>query len=114
LNGLIVVIAELFCVTDKRKSYTNPISTNTCTILYFMYAYITIGAWGGVVVKALVPGSIPGHWGFFPGHQTVLKMSTRIFLGVKTAGDDLTTFMCRVSRSSGALAYQKPQRPLGL
>jgi len=36
-----------------------------------------------------------GHWGFFPGHQTVscalgstqpLKMSTRIFLGVKTAG----------------------------
>ena len=39
-------------------------------------------------------GSIPGHWGFFPGHQTVpctlgstqpLKMSTRIFLGVKTA-----------------------------
>ena len=39
--------------------------------------------------------SIPGHWGFFPGHQTVpcalgstqpLKTSTRIFLGVKTAG----------------------------
>jgi hypothetical protein len=37
----------------------------------------------------------PGYWGFFPGHQTVpcalgstqpLKMSTRIFLGVKTAG----------------------------
>ena len=42
-----------------------------------------------------VPGSIPGHWRFFPGHQTVpcvlgltqpLKMSTRIFLGVRTAG----------------------------
>jgi len=42
-----------------------------------------------------IPGSIPGHWRFFPGHQTVpcalgstqpLKMSTRIFLGVKTAG----------------------------
>ena len=42
-----------------------------------------------------VPGSIPSHWGFFLGHQTVpcalgstqpLKMSTRIFLGVKTAG----------------------------
>jgi hypothetical protein len=39
--------------------------------------------------------SIPGHWGYFPGHQTgpcalgstrPLKMSTRIFLGVKTAG----------------------------
>jgi hypothetical protein len=74
------------------------------------------------VVKALhsIPGSIPGHWGFFPGHQTVpcvleltqpLKMSTRIFLGVKTAGakgEDLTTFMCRVSRNSGALTYQKP------
>ena len=48
------------------------------------------------MVKALrVPGSIPGHSGFFPGHQRVpyalgstqpLKMSTRIFLGVKTAG----------------------------
>jgi hypothetical protein len=71
------------------------------------------------------PESIPCHWGFFPGHQTVscalgspqpLKMSTRIFLGVRTAGavDDLTTFMCRVSRNSGALTYQKPQRPLGL
>jgi hypothetical protein len=42
-----------------------------------------------------VPGLIPGHWGFFPGHQAVpcalgltqpLKMSTRIFLGVKMAG----------------------------
>jgi hypothetical protein len=42
-----------------------------------------------------VPGSIPGHWEFFSGHQTVpcalgltqpLKMSTRIFLGVKTDG----------------------------
>jgi len=29
-------------------------------------------------------------------------------------GDDLTTFMRRVSRNSGALTYQKPQRPLGL
>jgi len=31
------------------------------------------GAWGGAVVKALhyqSEGSIPGHWGFFPGHQT--------------------------------------------
>jgi len=55
-----------------------------------------INARGGVVFKALrYPGSIPGHWGFFPGHQTVpcalgstqpLKMSTWIFLGVKTAG----------------------------
>ena len=56
------------------------------------------GAWGGVVVSATsrrVPESIPGQWGFFPEHQTVpcalgstqhLKMSTRIFLGVKTAG----------------------------
>jgi hypothetical protein len=43
----------------------------------------------------MVPGSIPCHWRFFPGHQTVpctlgstqpLKMSTRIFLEVKTAG----------------------------
>ena len=29
-------------------------------------------------------------------------------------GENLTTFMCRVSRNSGALTYQKPQRPLGL
>jgi len=27
-------------------------------------------------------------------------------------GDDLTTFMCRVSRNSGALTYQKPTRPV--
>jgi hypothetical protein len=48
-----------------------------------------------VYKSQLVPGSIPGHWGFFPEHQTVpcvlgstqpLKMSTRILLGVKTAG----------------------------
>jgi hypothetical protein len=54
------------------------------------------GAWSGVVVTSRrVPGSITGHWEFFPSHQTVpcalgstqpLKMSTRIFLGVKTAG----------------------------
>ena len=36
----------------------------------------TLGAWGGVVLRHCatsrrVPGSIPGHWGFFPGHQTV-------------------------------------------
>ena len=42
-----------------------------------------------------VPGSIPGHWGFFSWRQAVpcalgstqpLKMSTRIFPGIKTAG----------------------------
>ena len=61
-------------------------------------AVYTDGAWGGVVVKATsrrVPGSIPGHWGFFsgasdssmcPGVDSASKMSTRIFLGVKTAG----------------------------
>jgi len=66
--------------------------------IQFTTLHLYLGAWGGVVVKATsrrVPGSIPGHWGFFPGHQTVpcalgstqpLKMSTRIFLGVKTAG----------------------------
>jgi len=39
----------------------------------FFQPYTEVGAWGGVVVKALgtVPGLIPGHWGFFPGHQTV-------------------------------------------
>jgi len=31
-------------------------------------------------------------------------MSTKIFLGVKT-----TTFMCRVSKNSGALTHQNPK-----
>ena len=72
------------------------------------------------------PGIDSQSPGFFPGHQTVpcalgstqpLKMSTRIFLGETRPvrkGDDLTTFMFRVSRNSGALTYQKPQRPLGV
>jgi len=47
------------------------------------------------ILKNIFIDSIPGHWGLFPGHQTVLcvlgstqplKMSNRIFLGVKTAG----------------------------
>ena len=57
----------------------------------FIYIYIYIY----IYICRRVLGSIPGHWGFFPGHPTVpcalgstqpLKMSTRIFLGVKTAG----------------------------
>ena len=53
---------------------------------------------GHCATSRRVPGSIPGHWGFFPGHHTVpcvlgstqpLKMSTRIFLVRK--GDDRTT-----------------------
>jgi hypothetical protein len=60
-----------------------------------------------------VPESIPGHWGFFLVHHTVpcvlgsnqpLKMINRIFLVRK--GDDLTTFLCVVSRNSTALTYQ--------
>jgi hypothetical protein len=46
------------------------------------------------------------------GSTQLLKKRTRIFLGVKTAGDkgdDLTTFMCRVSRNSGSLTYQNPK-----
>jgi hypothetical protein len=36
----------------------------------------TLGAWGGLVLRHCstsrrVPGSIPGHWVFFSGHQTV-------------------------------------------
>ena len=51
--------------------------------------------WGLGWRSRRVPGSIPGHWVFFPGDQTVpcalgstqpLKVSTRIFLGVNTAG----------------------------
>jgi len=71
-----------------------------------------------------VPESIPGHWGFFPGSDSSMcpgvdsasKNEYQDIPGVKTVrkGDDLTTFMCRVSINSGALTYQKPQRPLGL
>jgi hypothetical protein len=66
------------------------------------YNIIALGVWGSVVVKALRyksmgPGIDPRwfHWGFSPGASTVpcalgstqpLKMSTRIFLGVQTAG----------------------------
>jgi hypothetical protein len=53
------------------------------------------GAWCGIVVKSEGPGIDPRSLGIFAGLQTVpcalgstrpLKMSTRIFLGVKTAG----------------------------
>ena len=49
-----------------------------------------------------------------PGSTQPLKMSTRIFLGLKAAGDDLTTFMCRVSRNLGALTSWTPPGHVGL
>jgi len=79
------------------------------------------GALGGVVVKALRyysegPGIDPRSLGIFSGalgssirhgvDSASKKMSSRIFLGVKTAG---ATFMCRVSRNFGALTYQNPK-----
>jgi hypothetical protein len=83
--------------------YTSNLHVRYMLVYYFVSFILRIltlcsGAWDGVVVHCAtsrrVPGSIPGHWGFFLGHQTVpcalgstqpLKMSTRIFLGVKTA-----------------------------
>ena len=73
-------------------------------IYKYIYIYIYICIYNQTVPCAL-------------GSTQPLKMSTRIFLGVKTAvrkGDSLTNFMCRVSRNSGALTYPKPQGPLGL
>jgi hypothetical protein len=84
----------------------------------FVTLHLTTGAWGGVVVKELrycrrVPGSIPSHWGFFsgaldssmcPGFDSASKNEYQDILG---AGDDLTTFMCRVSRNL-------PETPKGL
>ena len=52
-----------------------------------------------------------------PGVDSASKNEYRTFLGVKAAGakgDDLTTFVCRVSRNLGALAQQKPLGPIGL
>ena len=62
---------------------------------YFLFMGPRVAQWlRHCATSWRVPGLIPGHWGFFLGHQTVpyalgsiqpLKMSTRIFLGVKTA-----------------------------
>jgi hypothetical protein len=87
--------------------------TNTCqvspyTYIYiYIYMYICIYIYSNRLTKIIrnickwvkncphfryMSGSIPGVWGFFPGHQTVpralestrpLKMSTRLFLGFK-------------------------------
>jgi hypothetical protein len=51
-----------------------------------------------------------------PGSTQPFEMSTRIFLGVKTAGraDNLTTLMCRLSRNPVALNSRTPQGHVGL
>jgi hypothetical protein len=52
-----------------------------------------------------------------PGSTQPLEMSTRIFLGVIAAtgmADNLTTFMCRLSRNLGALTSRTPQGHVGL
>ena len=76
------------------------------------------GAWGGVVVKALRyqsedPGIDPRSLVIFSGAS-----DSSMCPGVDSASkhrdipggkDDLTIFMCRVSRNSGALTYQNPK-----
>jgi hypothetical protein len=50
-----------------------------------------------------------------PGSTQPFEISTRIFLGVKTAGaDNLTTLMCRLSRNPVALTPRTPEGHLGL
>ena len=62
-----------------------------------VYVRVSLTPWGSVVVKSEGPGIDPRscHWGFFfeasdksmcPGSTQALKISTRIFLGVKAAG----------------------------
>jgi hypothetical protein len=79
-----------------------------------------LGWCSGYGTALLVGGSrdrSPVTGDFFPGHQRdpcalvstqPLKMSTRIFLGYRwpVHKGELTTFMCRVSRNSGALPYR--------
>ena len=79
------------------------------------------GALGGVVVKALRyysegPGIDPRSLGIFSG-----ALGSSIRHGVDSASKNKYHNIpggkdgrCRVSRNSGALTYQKPQRPLGL
>ena len=67
-----------------------------CAVLWTVpLPFVGLGWLRHCATSRRVPGTIPGHWGFFPEHETVpcslgstqpLKMSTRIFLGVKTAG----------------------------
>jgi hypothetical protein len=65
------------------------------------------------------------HWGFFTWHSTIpcargqlslLKMSTRIPLGVKSRCVWLTTYHLQVpmSRNLEALTSQNPLHPIGL
>ena len=103
----------------RQLKYTYKLTPNACFLIKLYF--IIHKDWGlgwrrwlrHRATSRRVPGSVTGN--FFPGHQTVpcalgstqpLKMSTRIFLGVKMAGDDLTTFMCRVSRNSGTLTLR--------
>jgi hypothetical protein len=88
--------------TEVLSNLLSPYKHGTSSFLCDNSSYLPKRAWGGVVVKALRYYSEgPGidtrwcHWGFFLWHPTIpcargrlslLKMSTRILLGVKTAG----------------------------
>ena len=108
LTEVFLTLTEVFlcfflsCKANARvklaKTRHGPHSSTLVVIcvvrLLFVFSMYCLWAWGSVVATSRrVLGSIPGHWGFFPGHQTVacalgstqpLKISTRIFLGVKT------------------------------
>jgi hypothetical protein len=88
----------------KHDSFVSEVTSQLQLVYENLYPPFIIRGLPGVAVaewlrhcatSRRVPESIPGHWEFFPGHQTVpralgstqpLKMSTRIFLEVKTAG----------------------------
>jgi len=86
--------AILYMACKWIYTYTSPILQLTGEIWYMKFLHNDIH-FKHCATSRRVPGWIPGRWGFFPGHQTVpcalgstlpLKMSIRIFLGVKTAG----------------------------
>ena len=62
------------------------------------------------------PGSIPGHWGFFFGSSDssmcpeVDSASKNEYQDIPGGKDGRCVIMCRVSRNSGALTYQKPPK----
>jgi hypothetical protein len=128
------VLPVLLCGKHLRISHLHTLNSTEKRNDNLYVIYNLTRAWGSVVVKALCwksmgPGIDPRwfHWGFFPGASTVwcalgstqpLKMSNRIFLGVKAAGAlgwrpyYLHSAECR--EDLGALTSWNPTKPFRL